>query len=211
MPDNKTTIDLIDLIVLNHPVTELSTVQELLRLSKIATDVIGQRYTICTFDLAIVMKALEILWNEKEKYRDFIIQIGAFHTISAYFNVLGKKMEGSGFAEVVLESGVCSSGSINGVMKEKLFNRAMGAHIAVCDAREWLLLERFVRSVDGSNMFTPDVKKLPSNLHEDPGKECLEVSIEDPSFIHFFDGYKKFRKDAASGLHGKTAQFGCLI
>ena len=133
MPDNKTTIDYMP--VVNHPVTELSTVQELLRLSKIATDVIGQRYTTCTFDLAIVMKALEILWNEKEKYRDFIIQIGAFHTICAYFNVLGKKMEGrSGFAEVVLESGICSSGSINGVMKGKHYNRALCVHLAVCEA-----------------------------------------------------------------------------
>ena len=168
MPDNNTTIDYMS--VVNHPVTELSTVQELLRLSKIDTDMIGQRYTKCTFDLAIVMKALEILWNEKEKYRDFIIQIGAFHTICAYFNVLGKKMKGSGFAEVVLESGICSIGSINGVMKGKHYNRALRVHLAVCEALEMLLLERFVKSVDGSNMFTHDVKKLPSDPHEDPSK-----------------------------------------
>ena len=71
MPQNEATIDYMP--VINHPVTELSTVQELLRLSKVATDVIGQRYTICTFNLAIVMKALEIIWNEKEIYRDFIV------------------------------------------------------------------------------------------------------------------------------------------
>ena len=69
----------------------------------------GQDYTICTFDLAIVMKALEIIWNEKEKYRDFIVQIGDFHTIFAYFHVRGKKMDGSRFNKVLLESGICTS------------------------------------------------------------------------------------------------------
>ena len=124
MLQNKTTIDYMP--VINHPVTELSTVQELLRLSEVATNVIDQRYTICTSDLAIVMKALEIIWNEKEKYRDFIVQIGAFHTICAYFNILGKKMDGSGFNEVLLESGICTSGSINGVMKGMHHNKLLG-------------------------------------------------------------------------------------
>ena len=108
-------------------------------------------------------------------------------------------MEGSGFAEVILEPGICSSGSINGVMKGKYYNRAMRVHLAVREALDRLLLERFVSSVDG--------KKLSSNPHEDLSKEFLEISLEDSSFIHFFDGYKKFRKDVASGLHGKTEQF----
>ena len=73
-------------------------------------------------------------------------------------------------------------------MKGKHYNRALCVHLAVCEALERLHLERFVSSVDGSNMFTHDVKKLPSNLHEDPSKEFLEISLEDPSFIHFFDG-----------------------
>ena len=70
---------------------------------------IGQHYMICTFDLAIVMKALEIIWNEKEKYRDFIVQSRDFHTICAYFNELGKKIDGRGFNKVLLESGICTS------------------------------------------------------------------------------------------------------
>ena len=78
------------------------------------------------------MKALEIIWNEKEKYRDFIVQIGVFHTISAYFNILGKKMDGSGFNEVLFESSICTSGSINRVMKGKHYNRALRIHLAVC-------------------------------------------------------------------------------
>ena len=61
-------------------------------------------------------------------------------------------MDGSRFNEVLLESGICTSGSINGVMKEKHYNRALRVHLAVCEASERLLLERFFSSEDGSNI-----------------------------------------------------------
>ena len=53
MLQNKRTIDYMP--VINHPVTKLSTVQELLRLSKVATDVIGQCYTICNFEMIFIL------------------------------------------------------------------------------------------------------------------------------------------------------------
>ena len=76
MLQNKTTIDYMP--VINHPVTELSTVQELLRLSKVVTDVIGQHYTICTFDFAIVMKALELHGMRKKNTGTSLYKLGLF-------------------------------------------------------------------------------------------------------------------------------------
>ena len=116
-------------------------------------------------------------------------------------------MDGSRFNEVLLESGICTSGSINGVMKGKHYNRALRTHLAVCKALERLLLERFFSSEDSSNILTDDVQKLPSNPHDDPSKEFLDLSFEDTSLIHLFYAYQKFQKEVASGVHGKTAQF----
>ena len=92
------------------------------------------------------------MWNEKEKYRDLITQIGAFHKICAYFNVLGKKVEGSDLAEVQW----CYNWNHEG----KTLQQGFGVHLTVCETLERLLLERSVSSVDGSNMFiTHNVKK----------------------------------------------------
>ena len=123
----------------------------------------------------MISQALEIIWNEKEKYSGFIVLIGAFHTICAYFNVLRKKIDGSGFNEVVLESGIFTSGSINGITKGKHYSRAFRVHLAVCEVSE-----------DGINMLTDDIKKFPTNLHDDPSKEFLDLSLKDASFIHLF-------------------------
>ena len=61
-------------------------------------------------------------------------------------------MDGSRFNEVLLESGICTSGSINGIMKGKHYNRALRVHLAVCKALERLLLARYFNSEDGSNI-----------------------------------------------------------
>ena len=142
MPQNKRTIYYMP--VINHLVTELSTVQQLLRLSKVVTDVIGQHYTICTFDLAILMKALEIIWNEKKNTETSLYKLGLFILLVHTVNILGEKMDGSRFNEVLLESGIGTSGSINGIMKGKHYNRALRVHLAVCKALERLLLARYL-------------------------------------------------------------------
>ena len=89
-------------------------------------------------------------------------------------------MDESGFNEVILESSICTSSSINGVMKGKHYNRAIRVHLAVCEALERLLLERFLA-------LKVAVKKLPSNLHGNPSKKFWDLSLEDASFIHLFD------------------------
>ena len=43
--------------VINHPITEYETVQEVLRYSEKATREVGQEYIITTFDLGVCMKA----------------------------------------------------------------------------------------------------------------------------------------------------------
>ena len=50
--------------VINQPITDYKTVKECLRYAEEATKEVGQEYTITTFDLGVVMKALPIIWND---------------------------------------------------------------------------------------------------------------------------------------------------
>ena len=90
-PTNLTTIDYYP--VINHPITDNSTVQECLRMSKQSSDEVGQRYAITTFDLGVCMKAYPILWKSPDTYKDHIVIIGSFHTVCAYLKRVGKKIE----------------------------------------------------------------------------------------------------------------------
>ena len=65
------------------------------------------------------MKANPIIWKNPEFYDDHIVMIGSFHLICAHLKMIGKKMNESGLADVLLEAGVISVGSMNGVMSGK--------------------------------------------------------------------------------------------
>ena len=52
-------------------------------------------------------------------------------------------VESSGFEDVVFQAGLCTSGSLNGVIKASHYNRAWFVHSLFSEALERLLLTRF--------------------------------------------------------------------
>ena len=60
--------------------------------------------------------------------------IGTFHLIMGYYKMMGKKMEGSGFGDILLESGLISSGSLQGVLSGKNYSRATRCHKVLSEA-----------------------------------------------------------------------------
>ena len=74
------------------------------------------RYTHVIFDLGAAIKGFLVIWNQKEHWKDIIIHLGDFHAFMAFFGCVGKYITGNGFEEVVLQSGLCKSGSISGVL-----------------------------------------------------------------------------------------------
>ena len=95
-PIARTTIEYYPTI--QQPITEYNVVRELLIRSKKASEEVGQQYTIITFDLGVVMKAMPIIWKNPEEYSKHVILIGPFHTVMNYLNMIGHKMAGSGYA-----------------------------------------------------------------------------------------------------------------
>ena len=53
-------------------------------------------------------------------------------------------MVDSGFEEVVLEAGICASGSLKKVMSGKHYKRAMRVHQLINDAIQRLMLQAFI-------------------------------------------------------------------
>lgn len=100
---------------ITSPITEYSSIEEILTQSQKATEKTGQVYTFVTFYLAAAIKAYAVQWHSN-KFQDIVINIGGFHTICSFFGCLGKLMADSGFEEVLIESGICASGSIAKVM-----------------------------------------------------------------------------------------------
>ena len=92
-----------------------------------------------TFDLAVAKKAYSLVWQIPDEFSDVIVRMGSFHLTCAFMGALGKKMRCSGLEEVLIESGICASGSIEQVLTGKHYNRALRVHKVVYEALERIL------------------------------------------------------------------------
>ena len=61
------------------------------------------------------------------------------------FNFLGCLISGSGFQDIVHQAGLCSPGSLNGVISGSHYNRCWTVHANFAEALERILFQRFLK------------------------------------------------------------------
>ncbi len=206
-PTQLTTIDYYP--VINHPITDYKTVQECLRYAEKATQEVGQKYVITTFDLGVCMKAYPITWNSPKRYEKHIILIGTFHLACAYMRMIGVKMEGSGLSDVLMEAGLMSSGSLNGVMSGKHYERAIHCHRVMIECLERLLYKQFLMSKGKESIsdLPEPCKKMLNDLVQSTSRETLEACSDNDALNLHMKEYQEYRKEVKDGKLGKTAKF----
>ena len=142
LPQKKTVIDYYEPV--HFPITQYETVEELLKRSEEATEAVGQKYVINTFDLGVCMKALPLVWKYPEQYTKHIIFLGPFHTKMNFIGMLTKnKARGSGYAEILMEAKLVKSGTLKSVLSGKAYAKALFNLKAVVEALERLLFDVF--------------------------------------------------------------------
>ena len=186
------------------PVTENATVQHILKLSQQALREVHQQCTAVTFDLAVAKKAHSLLWKSPEEFSDVIVRMGSFHRTCAFMAALRKKMGCSGLEEVLIESGICASGSVEQVLTGK-HNRALRVHKAVYEALERILLQVY-ESLHGCLFDEQGVTTL-DHLAKNPCKDNLLACLASESCNKSLDRYDEFKKTVRQGALGKAGQF----
>ena len=187
------------------PVTENATVQHILKLSRQASREVHQQYTVVTFDLAVSKKAYSFVWQSPGEFNDVIVHMGSFHLTCPFMGALGKKMRCSGLEEVLIESGICASGSIEQVLTGKRYNRALRVHKVVYEALERILLQVY-ESLHCCLFDEQGVTTL-DHLAKNPCKDNLLACLASESCNKSLDRYDEFKETVRQGALGKTAQF----
>ena len=204
IPPKKSTIEY--LTPINQPFTEYSVIKELLRLSEEATSQVGQDYVINTFDLGGCMKALPFIWSNPNKYKHHIIIPGTFHTVLNYMGVVtGRKCRGSGYAELLVESGLVTSGCLESVLKGKAYAKALFCLKTVCEAMERLLMLKYIEEEDEN--FILNVQPSLSNLFQNICEQNLNHVLQDQNISNMINRYKAYQEKVRDGHLGKTASF----
>jgi len=188
-----------------HSITEYSTVKECLETSMAVSAKVKQEYTMVTMDLAAAKIAYDLIWAEQDKYQKVLLNLGPFHVMCSYMGAIGKMMCGSGFEDIVVEAGLCASGSIDQVMTGRHYNRAMRIHQRMLDGLERLLLASFQETMPAETV-TESLHSAVCLVNE-PTPFNLCMTSDSDSCMDFVNRYDSFKDRVRQGKLGKTAQF----
>ena len=121
--------------------------------------------------------------------------------------VTGHKCNGSGYAELLLESKLATTGCLKGILSGKAYAKAMFAFRTVCEALQLLLMETFIKEVDAGN----DNPVSLINLVQECTREKLNTVIDDPSANTFMQKYLEYEEMVRNGHLGKTAIYWLIV
>ena len=155
-------------------------------------------YAHITIDGGAASKFYHVIWNNPEEFKNVIIHLGDFHGLQEFFCLIGKIIQGSGFEEIVYESGLCTSGGLKGVLSGKHYNRSWLTHECFAEAIERLFVKALVE-VQNEDVLTA-AKAVES-------KDDCDILFATESFVDYETKYNKRMAECLKGTYGKTAQF----
>lgn len=195
------------LTTINSSPTDPAVVRETMRQSVQAADECGQRYMQVTYDLAIAKIALQIQANERDEnmknlFAKIFIHFGSFHIQLAYFKAIGKYIDNNGITNIMTDCEVLASGSVNGFIQGKHFNRCKRLHPMISLAIQILHFKSFLNTKN--NFKIDEVKKFLQNFIEETSDN---PTLKNSVLITLFDEYQDYKEKTLEGNHGKTPQY----
>ena len=124
--------------------------------------------------------------------------------------MIGKKMKGSGFTDILIESGLMSVGSMKGVVSGKNYSRSINCHKVMAEAIERMLLLKYIDDTGSEllpNNSQLELRRTVNHFVTNRDKESLKIVINEPTFVECLEKYSVFRTGVSEGSLGKTTQF----
>ena len=120
--------------MINGTSTDYNTVYTVTKQVQQMMSSLGQEYSVVTFDLAIYIKAKEILWRHPEEFDDTVIRMGGFHIALHYLAVIGKMFRDSELLDLTIESAIYGCNTASHLLKGRTYNRGVRCHKLVMEA-----------------------------------------------------------------------------
>ena len=108
--------------------TEFSTVYTVMKHAQQISMSVGQLESVITFDLAIYVKAKQIQLKFPDEFSDTVLRLGGFHVVLNFLSIIGKKYQGSGLDDLLIESVVYAAETTSALLAGRSYNRGVRAH-----------------------------------------------------------------------------------
>ena len=115
-----------------------------------------------------------------------------------------KKARGSGYAEVLIEAKLVTSGTLVSFLSGKAYSKTLFNLKAVVEALEQLLFEVFAE--ENNIEIRPEaLLDLLNACSSSSCREQLDKTLQDESVTHIINKYEEFQTKVQDGHIGKTA------
>ena len=162
----------------------------------------NMKYTHIIPNVGAAIKAYHVIWNNLNLWSDIMIHLRDFHAINAYFGAVGTFVSGSGFEDILFQAGLCSAGSLNGLLSGKHYNRCWLPHESFSEALIRLFQEQYKPEIPDS---------LINFAKHPPGTVVIEELLADPFIQAYLKYYVQQVKKCLNGEFGKHHSFGSCI
>ncbi|GFW12732.1 uncharacterized protein TNCV_3884421 [Trichonephila clavipes] len=108
---------------INFSPTNVALVKHTMEQAQVVGKKCNQTYVQVTYDLVIAKIAYKIQSTSKPQFNTLFIHLGSFHLMMAFFKAIGVFINESGLSHMMIESNIIASGSVNGLVEDKHFNR----------------------------------------------------------------------------------------
>ncbi|KAG8177889.1 hypothetical protein JTE90_001720 [Oedothorax gibbosus] len=178
---------------INESPTNKSVVLETMKQSKKICEEVKQSSIQVTYDLAIAKIALQIQATQKPEFDNLFIHLGPFHIMMAYFKAVGKVIIDCGLTNVMVQSDLLASGSVNGFLEGKHFNRCKRLHPLVAVGLELLHFNSFLESKNV--VVTEEMVKEISQM----GTSSQSFKINDEELYELIHNYNIYKQQTLNG------------
>ena len=167
----------------------------------------GQTYVQVIYDLAIAYK---IQATEGLKFSNLFIHLGSFHLMMAFFKAVDTFIDECGLSHMMIESKIIASGSVNGIIEGKHFNRCKRLHPLVALGLKILHFHQFLKTERVEHDFVKG--QIYEDLLESQEKKITPSStltdlLPNEILSQLLTSYQQHIEKTRQGNHGKTAQF----
>ena len=138
------------------------------------------------------MKAYHVIWNNPAKFSNIFLHLGDFHCMKAFFGVIGCYITGSGFEDIIYQSGLCQPGTIRSVLEGKHYNRAFLLHKSLAEVISRIFQDFIQFKVTAGDKI---------NVSD------IDNGLSDSTSALYIAKYSTEFKNGLSGAHGETAAY----
>ena len=143
---------------LDAPATDNATIYHLLCRSLMIKEKLGLSSTVCVYDQAIFAEAIEIQFEEKEKFKSLELMMEGFHILMMFLGIIGTRFKHAGLQDILIHSGVLTDGSAERAMTGSIYNRSVRMCKRMYEALTRMLItemERYIESIEEVHRVLP--------------------------------------------------------